>query len=1761
MSAATSATHLWQPLGPHTLLHGEVGGATRITGAVNALAVHPDGERLYAASANGGVWYSGNGAVQWRSLDRFEPTPSPQTIDRPASRFACGAIAARFGAAGAADTVIVGTGEPWHDPAATPEGRIGAAPGQPIGGVGIFIGTHDPARGEVSWAHEATNLLGASVYRIALEPGSGTRIVAATSTGLYERPTTGDASTWQRVAGGPFATLDAICTDVLWTPAAGTLPMRWWVWVESGANAGLWMRAANATGADWRRISAPGTVARRAVLAALSAQQIWLFCDQPGAATSVAGAPGGATLPRTARAAGPAAAAVAVAAAAAIEPDDCSCWFRSSPDKGVGFVRLIESGELREVRYNAIGGRAIFEGDIDLGPIDDMQQWRESVLAMRRGAHADTVAPRGLKITGERFRWPGGVVPWTTTDALRPLVEQAIRHWEQNTRIRFVERTPANEAVCPNWVSFESLDGCYSHVGMQGGKQVISLGPTCGYTAALHEIGHALGLWHEHSREDRDDFVRILAENIESGEEDNFQQHISDGDDVGPYDFGSIMHYDRRTFSKDENRLDTIVPINPAQRIGGATGLSAGDVAAIKDMYPDLIRPLLFRIDVPADPAAEPVAVPVATGVPDVLGDSGSYAIALAVDPTRPDHVLLGGGRAPGAEDDARLEDALIAPGSAGTLAVQRSISLGAGVHAHVHQITFSNAGGRLWIACDGGVYRSDRSSLHFAFRAMNDGLAVTETNFIACHPVCEGLVLAGVHRHGIARRQSNAAWLREGEVAAQGGGLAFDPLQPQRHVWQVSHGRWSSSNGNFGPQLQQGEDRAGRVVELSAPALVAKQRPGAPAGSQAITQALVGTSRLWYSEDFGATWVTLPGATAPPAGNLRHDDFGRRIVACRWQGSEVAWVLGEGRLRRYARTAGSDAAAGPGTWTAETIIERGVKQKKDETKANGPIRDAAVWTDIAVNLEPPTVAGGEPVVRGTRGALYLGTIGKPGDANVDTLWWFNGGERWFATGLRASGVNAPVTAIACDPASANEVWVGTTIGVWRGVRDLSDADAPRWAWTKHVNGLPEAVVQDLAVYSRDGLRLLRAGLAAGGVWELRLDRPDVPTQAYLRAHDDDLRHRDTALLTGRDGRSTRPWHASPDLRPRRAAVAAGTPATLPWMRTSTTLIEPEPLRRLQSALRARSGDERVRPTGRWDAAVDSVFASLGATTIEGTVRIDRRFWELNMQTPWALAEPWGTSRPSTADLLEFSAEPVPGSGSAASCELPPGPSMVDVLVQHRGLAPMDGGDVHVTLLKWADPQPTPTARHDDAATWPTGDVPWTAAVNEILNSATGTTALTLGSGWSVVGSRQRLDGQTLDALNPGVASFELDLSGVPTDRLVLLVAVIRAGGDVALAPVPLDSLVLNHANVAARSVRVAGISVATPAIRNPFPTVPYALELVKDPAHDQRLRDALSTRRLALSDDDGSRLDGVALLIARLTPSGAMPYAGVNETRMYFSASLLKLVLLYASFELQAQVNQLAPVLTAPTAASFLDRVRREFGAAIERSVPRIAPGTWRTVRFGEILTATPAGPQQFRVSLSTNHLDDLRQIVANQRQNETPSRCMHRLGYSYVNRALEAGGFLNADVGVGLWMATDYGSWRDFHVPVATRGGRPPRAGSSSAAMSALAMASLLTHMHRGQLVDAASSAAMRTMFEGGAAWLANLPNRASFAFTDLAAKVGHSSSGSAFVGSVMSEAAFLQRKSDNAEFVAVWQNVPDALGAEPIYRVLDEVIRNWP
>lgn len=53
---------------------------------------------------------------------------------------------------------------------------------------------------------------------------------------------------------------------------------------------------------------------------------------------------------------------------------------------------------------------------------------------------------------------------------------------------------------------------------------------------------HAAGLVHEHARNDRDEYVRLIKENL-GGNINNINMHKADTYDLNPYDYESIMQY------------------------------------------------------------------------------------------------------------------------------------------------------------------------------------------------------------------------------------------------------------------------------------------------------------------------------------------------------------------------------------------------------------------------------------------------------------------------------------------------------------------------------------------------------------------------------------------------------------------------------------------------------------------------------------------------------------------------------------------------------------------------------------------------------------------------------------------------------------------------------------------------------------------------------------------------------------------------------------------------------------------------------------------------------------------------------------------------------------------------------------------------------------------------------------------------------------------------------------------------------------------
>lgn len=240
--------------------------------------------------------------------------------------------------------------------------------------------------------------------------------------------------------------------------------------------------------------------------------------------------------------------------------------------------------------YEDIDGVGILDGDIILGPVAMLQQFS---LGVRPRAIVANPVFGGVPFFGAR--WPGGVVPFRfnsdVSTSMRDTINQAIAHWETSTRIDLRPATAQDQ----NLIEFRDGEGCSSAIGMQGGVQFINLSdPGCrNMGIVVHEIGHALGFFHEQSRCDRNQKIQIKFENVIPEKQHNFWQACVIGLDIGAYNYGSIMHYSNTAFTR--NNQATIVPLAslpPGVTMGQRNGLSPGDIDAFNTLYPSPGTPI-----------------------------------------------------------------------------------------------------------------------------------------------------------------------------------------------------------------------------------------------------------------------------------------------------------------------------------------------------------------------------------------------------------------------------------------------------------------------------------------------------------------------------------------------------------------------------------------------------------------------------------------------------------------------------------------------------------------------------------------------------------------------------------------------------------------------------------------------------------------------------------------------------------------------------------------------------------------------------------------------------------------------------------------------------------------------------------------------------------------------------------------------------------------------------------------------------------------
>jgi hypothetical protein len=924
-----------------------------------------------------------------------------------------------------------------------------------------------------------------------------------------------------------------------------------------------------------------------------------------------------------------------------------------------------------------------------------------------------------------------------------------------------------------------------------------------------------------------------------------------------------------------------------AATVAGRTGLLRLALAAAPSdgriVYVLANAPRLWRVD--GDAGIRRVG-----GLPGQLfsGVPGQseYDMAIAVDPGNTERIMLGGASVTSTIDPSmpaaalyRITLRLPIPAAGGQWATNygggnqwdAATWIGAEVHPDVHRLRWlrpaAGPPGHVLVCCDGGIWRSTTDGALLSFTSRASGLGVTEPGFVAAHPASPGVLLAGVQDNGVQLRIGESVW-RRALTNGDGGGVAFDPSRGDRFIGQATQASWVDQGGtNNDPTWRTGANAA-QVTETNATRFYSNAAVIRRVGD-GVTQLAVGTTRVWYSEQWLRTFldagagvfrvqaVTLPSRTDPrsvdaadtvtdvlppgpaPAGTV--DTWASGIRALRWAGEDRLYALMRGAVHRLDRNTGT------GNWTRTQIHRR---------TAAGPVIPVAVGPNLpregALNDLAP-----HDRTAGAHGSFYLATANP-----VQPIWWFDGTATWHPCGLGnplpGPAVTATAYAVAVDPVHPDVVFAGTSIGVFRGAL-TTPGGVPTWDWTPFTNGLPEAAVQDLVIsaYPRpDGggdLRLLRAALQARGVWEVDLDT-DLAEVTYLRLHPYDTRrllptpmadplrgaaasdaewHLDWADVRARDFRTgvgaaaPHPdgtpageflFHASPDIRIRPAPgspapVAPTGPGGLPW---TARPVDRFALWSLQASL--RTIDQRIIPDGRWTAMFRRRLRGIRtARGLSDQARVDNLLWNHADVQAGFWADPWEIGGPTESDLVErIVGIPTPRPGAVTAATVSPasiaaraGRSKVEVCVHYRGPGPIAGSGVAVLLLTL----PLPA----DPATWPLlpGNV-FDAVVAALTAAMAGAPAgggplpgPALPAGYAVADPALsiRRPGGTLDVTRPAIVSFDLDLTGRAVGDRLLLVSLVHAGvGTPVLGGADLRTLARQSPQVAMRSIEVVAL-------------------------------------------------------------------------------------------------------------------------------------------------------------------------------------------------------------------------------------------------------------------------------------------------------------------------------------------------------------------
>lgn len=299
-----------------------------------------------------------------------------------------------------------------------------------------------------------------------------------------------------------------------------------------------------------------------------------------------------------------------------------SIFLKGIPDSGLFLIASNDSAlfddfgtqiDLAKIPFLRIGNKRVFQGDIILNdeskiPFTKMETMNSQVHYFQMIEESDrpvtkTQQNKFFAVSEKLFnkRWTDNTMYYTIDPNLISSKENiltAINLWAVPLQgvFKFVQIDPDQNQGIGNYIEFK-LDGGYSSlIGMAGSRvQQITLPGNASTGNIVHEIGHALGLWHEHSHPNRNHYIDIFLNNIKpTGNPETDKSIASQFEllqpgfaDTTDYDFNSVMHYPYNAFAQE--RKVTIAVKKQFEKffytIGKRESPSALDIQQIIKIY------------------------------------------------------------------------------------------------------------------------------------------------------------------------------------------------------------------------------------------------------------------------------------------------------------------------------------------------------------------------------------------------------------------------------------------------------------------------------------------------------------------------------------------------------------------------------------------------------------------------------------------------------------------------------------------------------------------------------------------------------------------------------------------------------------------------------------------------------------------------------------------------------------------------------------------------------------------------------------------------------------------------------------------------------------------------------------------------------------------------------------------------------------------------------------------------------------------------